>query len=622
MTKQLPVLFALALAACGSPTDAPVDPDAKRRFIEKTHRALRPTAPPLDAAEIDALLEQEDADIVRSFYADPRAREAVYKLSLAYLGAPIDQVRQNGTWAARPFSFAPAAAAARAFREGTDPMAQLLTTYVEPARGMVMPVDEYIAGFYFPNATFSGTNAQKRATLGQAAVDETARFRATIAALPEPFTNDAMCEQYNNSIIGFVGFILPQLLGVPAPVTENAQPFEMSEPEFFPLDDACFFGEPMTRDVALARIDKAGQLFGGMVTRLEPIMAGWEADLEGAFDKVDYNAIGFYSSYGSSVFGRTQFYTQFWQLAQNSSTNYDRRRGAYVLDRYFCDDLKPVGAALPIVHNTDKHASDPSCASCHFKLDPMAGFFRRVGYFGIEFNEETLNQNGGQIIFDDFASLTYSEYEKAWLAPPGAGRQFDVGYIRSTRDPSANSYGDTLQDLDTLLKTAPEVERCFAQRMFEYFNGADQAVDPGFLDQVSTEMKAGGADRLQYGIVRILTGETFRAEDRNTNVCYDLAPGTDTAHRPPCEVASILRTHCGSCHGGGTVQAGLDLSTWVSRDGGFGFTSSVGRIETFTRMLDRVTTSDLALQMPQARDMPLRQREQLALWLQKMIDEN
>jgi hypothetical protein len=59
--------------------------------------------------------------------------------------------------------------------------------------------------------------------------------------------------------------------------------------------------------------------------------------------------------------------------------------------------------------------------------------------------------------------------------------------------------------------------------------------------------------------------------------------------------------------------------------GGFGFRhlaggAAVTRGETFERMLDRAMTSDLTRQTPQSKDMPLRSREALALWLQHMID--
>jgi hypothetical protein len=486
----------------------------------------------------------------------------------------------------------------------------------------VVPVRQDYLDFYYPGLEVTGGNPERRALLGQAVAGEVADMRAFVAALPEPLAIDAVCERYLNSTLSFIGFVLPDVIGVPAPVRMAGNPFELDDPAALPLDDACFQGIAMTRADVLARLDQTRALFDGLFARLEPILQDWESNSEGAFDIVDFGAIGFRSYYADEVFGRSGFYPQFWQAAQNSSTNYNRRRGAYVLDRYFCDDLKPVGAALPVVHGEGKHASDPACAACHFKLDPMAGFFRRHGFAGTEFDDATLELFGGQIFFDDGAQIRYSQYEAAWRAPAGSGRAFDVGYIRSTRDPALNSYGSTLGDLDQLLRTAPEVERCFTQRMFAYFNGADQAVDPAFLDEVTADMRASGGDRLERGITRILTGATFRAPDRNSNVCYDLGPGTAGA-RPPCEVASILRAHCVQCHGAGNVQAGLDLTRWDrAADGGFGFRhASADRIATFERMLERVTTSDLTRQMPQASDMPLRAREQLALWLQGEIDD-
>ena len=620
MQTKLAIACALALAACGNQ-----DTEERRRFVDKASHALHPSAPPLTEDEMTGLLDKSDDEIISALYKDPQSRDAVFQLSLVFLGAPIDQLHTDGQWAAAPFGFSPAVAAARAFRDGHDPLAPLLTTRAAAATGVVQPVNEYFLQALYGNVPpLEGkSTTERRAIAGQLVGDDVAAFRAMVAALPEPFDQTALCTQYENSVVSFIAFLLPQVLGVPDSVAEAGTPNELLDPDSFPLDNACFFGDTITRAEALAHLDHARELFTGMVTRLEPVFQMWESNPEGAFDPVDFDAIGFYASYNAN-----QFYAQFWQAAQNSSTNYDRRRGAYMLDRFFCDDLKPVGAALPTTHVEGKHASDPACAACHFKLDPMAGFFRHNGYFGIDFDDATLQQNGNQIIFDDFASLDFTEYESAWRAPAGAGRELDVGYIRSTRDESLNSYGSTLGDLDTLLKTAPEVERCFVQRAFEYFNGADQAVDPGFLDDIAADLhktKSGG-DRLERALQRILTGDTFRVPDRNSTVCYDVAPGDSGAHRPPCEVASILRANCATCHSGANAQAGLDLTTWEkASDGGFGFRQIVGgqaiaRADTFARMHDRVTTSDLTRQMPQLKDMPLHQREALALWLQKQID--
>lgn len=612
------ILIAIMVAAC----DNDVDVESRRQFIHKASQALHPSAAPLSESEVDALVGKSDDEIIAELYAAPETRDAVFRLSLAFLGAPVDQLHQDGGWAAPPFSFAPAVTAARSFRDGGDPLVSLLTTRATQPRGVVQPVRQDYLDFYYPNLTVQGTLAERRALVTQAILGDVATMRSFVVALPEPFDTGAMCDRYENSLLFFIAFLIPEIIGVPAPVTSAGNPVELDDPAAFPLDYACFQLQPTTRAEALTRLDQTKVLFESMFARLEPILLAWETDSEGAFDPVDFEAIGFRSYYGEEIFGRSGFYPAFWQSAANSSTNYNRRRGAYVLDRYFCDDLKPVGAALPITHVEGRHASDPACVACHFKLDPMAGYFRRHGFSGTDFTDETLQLNGGQIIFDDGASVGYTQYESSWLAPAGSGRVFDVGYIRSTRDPKLNTYGSSLADLDQLLRTAPEVERCFVQRMFAHFNGTDQAVDPAFLDDVTADMRTAGADRLERGITRILTGATFRAPERNTNVCYDLAPGTSGV-RPPCEVASILATHCTSCHGAGQVQANLDLTRWDrASDGGFGFThSGVERLTTFERMLERVTTSDLARQMPQAKDMPLRQREQLALWLQAEIDE-
>jgi len=254
----------------------------------------------------------------------------------------------------------------------------------------------------------------------------------------------------------------------------------------------------------------------------------------------------------------------------------------------------------------------------------MAGFFRRHGYLGTEFTTQTLSYAQNMITFDDFATADFTQYDTAWKSSDGFSPPYNVGYIRSTRDASLNSYGSSLDDLDTILRQAPEVQRCFAQRVFEFFNGADQAVDPGFLDDITADMQQHADARLERAIARVLTGNTFRAADRNSTVCYDLAPGADPAHRPPCEVAAILHSSCTTCHGGGNPQAGLDLSQWVKLDGGYGFPhvasgQQVPRLVTLQHMHDRVTTSDLTLQMPMGKDMALHSREQLAVWLQGQL---
>ncbi len=90
--------------------------------------------------------------------------------------------------------------------------------------------------------------------------------------------------------------------------------------------------------------------------------------------------------------------SRFYQRNQTTKINKNRRRAAAVFRTFLCDDLKPV--ILPDasedkellklalegyikkdnqeISNSEerKHAEDPQCQSCHYKLDPLAKTFR------------------------------------------------------------------------------------------------------------------------------------------------------------------------------------------------------------------------------------------------------
>src|SRR5258705_3776720 len=78
----------------------------------------------------------------------------------------------------------------------------------------------------------------------------------------------------------------------------------------------------------------------------------------------------------------------------NSSTNFNRKRSAYVLKRFFCDDLIPIGFESPQEHVSGAHGSQTTCFACHHKLDPMAGFFRSYGAYFFDYSRSP------DIIFD------------------------------------------------------------------------------------------------------------------------------------------------------------------------------------------------------------------------------
>src|SRR5690606_6614086 len=99
----------------------------------------------------------------------------------------------------------------------------------------------------------------------------------------------------------------------------------------------------------------------------------------------------------------------FFDRLPNSSTNFNRKRANYALKRFFCDDLTPVNVVLPDDHAGGRHGTDPGCQACHYKLDPMAGFFRYHNGFGTSSKDPD-----GIIFFSDGALKPLGEYLGEW----------------------------------------------------------------------------------------------------------------------------------------------------------------------------------------------------------------
>ncbi|MBY0384568.1 hypothetical protein K2X05_05365, partial [bacterium] len=131
----------------------------------------------------------------------------------------------------------------------------------------------------------------------------------------------------------------------------------------------------------------------------------------------------------------------------NSSTNMNRKRSAYILKHFFCDDLTPVNVKIDDDHTNNAHGSNPSCYACHYKLDPMAGFFKNYGIQFFDFSSQT------EISFDDGARIDLATYQKQWLKPDG--KTWNIGYIQSTQFDHLNQYGESLEDLHKILQTTP-----------------------------------------------------------------------------------------------------------------------------------------------------------------------
>jgi hypothetical protein len=311
----------------------------------------------------------------------------------------------------------------------------------------------------------------------------------------------------------------------------------------------------------------------------------------------------------------------YWQHLPNSSTNFNRKRAAYMLKTYFCDDLTPLGVVPgDDQHPGDGHASDPGCQACHYKLDPMAGFFKDKGLLGVDFADKSF------YVFDDNATIfgdQLASYRASWPT---------VGYIRSVRDPSVNDYGENLEDLYEILRRAPEVKQCLVRRMAEYYLGRDQVFDGGWLDHLTQRFSTNPSSTAAFKDVtaQLILSNTFRQDDPQPDQCYDHFPATPAPNAVPCAVAHVVRNNCAGCHRStGPNVGGLDLSRWieVGRDAdnqpimSFPHLDANGaqlpRATTFTRLAERLNTSDPALSMPKNRDMNAVDKARLYLWVQE-----
>ncbi len=302
----------------------------------------------------------------------------------------------------------------------------------------------------------------------------------------------------------------------------------------------------------------------------------------------------------------------------NSSTNRNRRRSAYILKHFFCDDLTPINVEAPSGH-TDVHGQNPSCYACHYKLDPMAGFFKDLGTFFNDFSESDT------ITFDDNKTVDRKDYQKYWLKP-NSNDEWNIGYIQSTQFNDLNLYGENLEDLHQILKTSPEVKKCFVKKALEYATDTSQVFDPGFIDDLTKKFieqeQTSPREAFKNLFRQIALSKTFQKNNRDPDLCYDLKPGAVSKGRPPCEVASVLEVHCVKCHNNVAGVSGLDLSRWITLNNGtMGFPhkhnhKQLSHEESFRLITERLTTTDAKKRMPPA-DMNPVARQNLYKWLQQ-----
>jgi hypothetical protein len=262
----------------------------------------------------------------------------------------------------------------------------------------------------------------------------------------------------------------------------------------------------------------------------------------------------------------------------------------------------------------------------------MAGFFRN--HSGLIYSGDM--SDVPYFVFDDVKFLKQSEkelYMSNWKNPGEAVRDWNIGYIRSSKDENLNSYGESLEDLSKIINSAPEVKQCLVKRMAEYFLGRDQIFDGEWLHELSLKFEEAAQSQLPEASTlafkevakELLLSKTFAQRNPEPSKCYDFKKGSKESDIP-CEVSFNLTKNCTSCHTGAGAAKRLDLSKWTKDDNGRGVFShfdSNGRqltaAESFQTILDSLSTQDEKKLMPYLKSMAPVERAQLFQWVEKEL---
>lgn len=331
-----------------------------------------------------------------------------------------------------------------------------------------------------------------------------------------------------------------------------------------------------------------------------------------------------------------QFGTLFFSQNNNSSTNYNRKRAASVLKTYFCDDLTPVTVPLKESHAQDRHASDPACQSCHYKLDPLSAMFRFHGRKGFDFRnlEKIAPDFWPLFVFDDDLTLKRDQVFDYWNY--WENHDIKPGVVQSSVDSKVNQWGDDLSDLARIIGESDQVKRCLVRRMAEYFIGTHQVFESRWLESLASEFKTTPNSTLAFKTIveKLVRSQTFRQKNPDPNHCYDrISPSHQNG--PPCQVATIIEDYCITCHSGAYASSGLDLGQWITfpNSGIEGFLqldetgTRVEPCEVYAKISQRLSPegpefSDQdnlrAFQMPLNRDMDPLDRQEFVLWNNRM----
>jgi len=591
----------------------------KRWWIEKTARILRGGYGLGPGDDINALLALPEEEIARRFMSDIRFGDMILDFNMYFLGFKLDDLKDDGAYKRGAFDFSNAVAATQALLTGGDylKLFDLEGPYFMPPLPLV-PDDP-------PAPADAGLTLE---ALRLKAMDEVeAIFLALVerGAKPVPPTAAAYCDDFEKMIEDspaihaklnrafndedlFTLMMRGRVLIEPLSIVARAHKQQCADQPKSRAD------VKMLNGAAWSAFDRYYRAVGEIL-KFEPVRYRPRTVLE--FKPFDLSILKMEKWL---AFGFEQS-----TALKNSSTNYNRRRGAYMLKHFFCDDLTPVGFDDPQQHVGGAHGSDTPCFGCHFKLDPMAGFFRDRGtYFYDYANERSLT-------FDDGVDMDREKYGSSWRAPKGSGREWNTGYVRSPRYEEHNDYGTTIEDLSRIIRKAPEAKRCLMKRLFEYLVAEEQTIEGGYLDELTQrfakEAEVDSSAAMKNAIVRIMLGNSYRQVNADPRACYDHAPGAKLENAPPCRVAFVLQKNCSQCHGGPDGNAGLDLTSWIPAPDGKSRTfphldrdrKQIAPHDTLTRIAERLSATDPNIRMPKQMVMAAQERQELFLWVQEEL---
>lgn len=588
----------------------------KASWLEKVASALRNGDGIGPDEDVDALLAKSEGEIVDALLSDPRFGDTALSFNLFFLGRSVnklktkDQGKDSYTYDRSIFSSPQALASAKAVLDGGD----YFELFEKDPKMISMPIGAPAGDME------NGTTAADLRT--KVRDDIQAMFEEAVAAFQpanpgEPLNKQNGCDKMSSNnykirqSLNAFGFSY-ELANV---VMEKwTKPVLGYEPAGSCYDDKASAQEAETRIKSLR--DSVNSLLTGMINT--PVGSKIHS-------VKDLMTLSYEAPEGAGPLAEPFTPEGFWNNLKNSSTNFNRKRAAYVLRTYFCDDLTPINVEVPMTHTGNAHATDPACQACHYKLDPMGGLFRYHGRGGTDY------QAANNYVFDDFKSIfeqEYSDYLSSWKNDQG---EWKVGYYVGANKPHSKWKGDQLSDLWTFFKQSKEVKQCLVRRMAEYFLGPDQVYDAGWLDEISASMKPGATSAQQFkGVVKsLVTSNTFKQADPVAGKCYDFESDDDASgdERAPCEIAHIVKKRCAGCHTD-AEDLGVDFTTWKKLDDGtYGFVhlnenrdAQITRQASLKMILDRITSTDPSYRMPQGGSMSELEKQTLYKWLDREIN--